>query len=58
MLDAVTAAHLAVIALSVGRRVLSLLDAGAVSREDVQALAQRHDLAKRWRAFEQRYLHE
>jgi hypothetical protein len=62
-LRVVTAAHLAVIALSVGRnkdhlRVLSLLDAGAVSREDVQALAQRHDLADRWRAFEQRYLHE
>ena len=56
----VGAAHLAVIALSVGRskdllRVLSLLQAGSVTREEVAGLARRHDLADRWTRFEQRF---
>jgi hypothetical protein len=57
----VTAAHLAVIALSVGRhkdhlRVLSLLDAGSVARQEVARLADRHGLTERWQRFEARFL--
>jgi hypothetical protein len=57
----VTAAHLAVIALSVGRhkddlRVLSLLEAGCVTRQEVALLADRHGLADRWQRFEARFL--
>ena len=56
----VTAAHLAVIALSVGRdkdhlRVLSLLEAGCVTRQEVELLADRHGLADRWQRFEARF---
>jgi hypothetical protein len=52
--------HLAVIALSVGRakdfaRVLSLLESGSVSREEVSRLAARHGLAEGWRRFESRF---
>ncbi len=59
----VGAAHLAVIALSVGRtkdqlRVLSLLQAGSVTREQVASLAFRHGLADRWTRFEQRFPNE
>ena len=57
----VDAAHLAVIALSVGRpkdhlRILSLLDVGSVQVEAIEALAVRHRLADRWRLFRRRHL--
>jgi hypothetical protein len=59
----VGASHLAVIALSVGRakdhlRIVSLLESGAVTREQIEALAQRHGLAERWALFKRRYLDE
>jgi hypothetical protein len=59
-LRVVRADHLAVIALSVGRakdltRILALLEAGSVGREQVAALAERHDLADAWRRFESRF---
>ena len=62
-LRVVRAEHLAVIALSVGRakdhtRVLALLEAGSVTREQVAALASRHGLADAWRRFESRFLDE
>ncbi len=57
----VGAAHLAAIALSVGRpkdhlRMLSLLDAGSVGVEAIGALAARHGLSERWRLFQRRHL--
>lgn len=57
----VDAVHLAVIALATGRakdltRILALLDAGAVTREQVAALAVRHGLADRWNGFVRRFL--
>ncbi len=60
-LRVVRAEHLAVIALSVGRakdyaRILSLLEAGAASREAIQGLARRHGLAQQWLAFQRRFL--
>lgn len=59
----VRADHLAVIALSVGRakdfaRILALLESGSVSREAIERLAARHDLADAWRRFESRFLNE
>ena len=53
--------HLAVIALATGRakdltRILALLDAGAVTREQVTALAARHGLADAWNGFVRRFL--
>jgi len=58
----VSACHLAVIALSVGRgkdfaRVLALLEARAVSAEGVAELAARHGLAEAWVKFQRRFLH-
>ena len=52
--------HLAVIALATGRakdlaRILALLDAGAVTREQVAALAARHGLAEAWNGFVRRF---
>ncbi len=60
-LRVVGAAHLAVIALSVGRpkdhlRILSLLDAGSVRAETIVALAARHGFSERWRLFQRRHL--
>ena len=60
-LRVVSAEHLAVIALSVGRakdyaRILALLEAGAVRKEAIQALALRHNLSARWLAFQRRFL--
>ncbi len=57
----VRAAHLAVIALSVGRakdfaRILALLESGSVTRQDVAKLAAGHGLADAWRRFESRFL--
>jgi hypothetical protein len=62
-LRVVSAAHLAAIALSVGRpkdhlRILSMLDAGSVRAETIEALAARHGLSDRWSAFRRRYLDE
>jgi len=59
----VGAKHLAVIALSVGRakdhtRILALLEAGAVGREEIESLALRHGLGARWQAFKKRFLDE
>ena len=59
----VRAAHLAVIALSVGRakdftRILSLLESDTVSRQEIGQLADRHGLAAAWQKFEARFLDE
>jgi len=59
----VRAAHLAVIALSVGRakdftRILALLETGSVNRQEVGELAAKHGLANRWTRFEERFLNE
>lgn len=59
----VSAAHLAVIALSVGRakdhaRILALLEAGAVTQGGIESLATRHELLDRWTAFKRRFLDE
>jgi len=59
----VRAAHLAVIALSVGRakdftRILALLESGSVTRQEVANLAARHSLADAWNRFESRFLSE
>lgn len=60
-LRVVGAEYLAVIALSVGRakdyaRILALLEAGAVTQEAIQNLAQRHGLTVAWQAFQRRFL--
>lgn len=53
--------HLSVIALSVGRgkdfaRILGLLESGAVTHEEIAALADRHGLSAAWQKFEERFL--
>lgn len=60
-LRVVSACHLAVIALSVGRgkdfaRILALLEAEAVRAERVAELATRHGLADAWARFQRRFL--
>jgi hypothetical protein len=60
-LRVVRAAHLAVIALGVGRakdfsRVLALLESGSVTPEQIGQLAMRHGLSEAWRRFETRFL--
>jgi hypothetical protein len=62
-LRVVGAEYLAVIALSVGRakdyaRILALLESGAVDKETIQSLAQRHGLAVPWQAFQRRFLND
>ena len=57
----VRAAHLAVIALSVGRakdftRILALLESGSITRQEIAGLAARHGLADAWKRFEGRFL--
>jgi hypothetical protein len=59
----VSAAHLAAIALSVGRakdhtRILALLESKATTRAAVDALAARHGLQDRWATFKRRFLDE
>lgn len=59
----ISAEYLAVIALSVGRakdhaRVIALLEAEAVDRERLEALATRHGLTKQWEIFRRRFLDE
>jgi hypothetical protein len=60
-LRVVSARHLAAIALGVGRakdhlRILSLLDAEAVTREVLAELAAKHGLAERWKQFVGKFL--
>jgi hypothetical protein len=62
-LRVVRAVYLAAIALSVGRskdtsRIVALLDAGAVAREELETLASRHGLADKWVRFRKRFLDE
>ena len=57
----VSACHLAVIALSVGRpkdyaRILALMEVKAVTREAVAEVAARHGLGERWQQFVGRFL--
>ena len=59
----VRAVHLAMIALSVGRakdftRILALLEAGSVNRQELGDLAAKHGLANHWRRFEERFFNE
>ena len=59
-LRVVSARYLAVIALSVGRpkdlaRILGLLEAGSVTREDIGKLATHHGLTEAWKRFESRF---
>lgn len=56
-------AHLAVIALSVGRpkdllRIHSLLDARAITAESLEKLALRHGLLKQWEKFKEKFFDE
>lgn len=62
-LRVVRAAHLGVIALSVGRpkdftRILALLESGSVLPEEIAELARRHGLEAAWRVFESRFLRD
>ena len=57
----VSARHLAIIALSVGRakdhlRILALLEANAVTRAELAELAARHGLVEHWKRFVGRFL--
>lgn len=53
--------HLAVLALSVGRakdftRILSLLESGSVTPDELRQLAARHGLSESWERFRSRFL--
>lgn len=57
----VSAVHLAVIALSVGRakdhlRIVSLLESGTVSEKAIAEVAARHGLSQQWDRFRKRFL--
>ena len=57
----VSAIHLAVIALSVGRpkdhlRILALIESKAVSEKALQERAAQHNLTARWSAFKRRFI--
>lgn len=57
----VSAIHLAVIALGVGRpkdylRILALIEAGAVHEKEIERLSALHNLADRWLLFKKRFL--
>ena len=57
----VDAVHLAVIALATGRakdyaRVLALLEAGAVTGEEIRVVAERHHLGGAWNEFLRRFV--
>ena len=59
-LRVVRADYLAVIALSVGRakdyaRILALLEALSVTRDQIAGLAAQHGLSDAWRRFEARF---
>lgn len=56
----VSAVHLAVIALSVGRpkdhlRILALIEADATPEEEIEKLAARHNLTAQWSVFKRRF---
>lgn len=60
-LRVVRARYLAAIALSVGRakdftRLLSLLESGAVGRQELSEIASTYGLEKEWERFERRFL--
>ena len=60
-LRVVRADYLAAIALSVGRakdfaRIIALLESESVSPEQIQGLAERHDLSEAWQRFKRRFL--
>ena len=62
-LRVVRPAHLAVIALSVGRakdwtRILALLESGSVTRDEIGALAARHELLETWEVFQKKFLND
>ena len=62
-LRVVSAEYLATIALETGRskdmaRILALLESASVTRQRIEALAQRHGLAEAWRRFTMRFLDE
>lgn len=62
-LRVVSAAYLAVIALSVGRakdwtRILSLLESGSVSEDDIGRLSDRYELLPAWRSFQKKFLRD
>lgn len=62
-LRVVGAAHLAAIALSVGRakdyaRILALLESKSVTADEIADLAGRHQLTDAWRRFRRRFLDE
>lgn len=62
-LRVVGAGYLALIALSTGRakdyaRILALLEAKSVTREELTRLADGHGLREAWLRFEERFLHE
>jgi len=62
-LRVIRADYLGVIALGVGRakdfaRVLALLESNAVTREELAALAKRHDLSAEYERFETRFFDE
>ncbi len=61
LLRVVTAVHLALIALSVGRakdfsRILALLEAESVKQQEIAAVAERHGLFEEWTRFAARFL--
>ncbi len=56
-----TAEHLAAIALRTGRpkdhnRILQFIEQGAIDREKLQAIVERHNLTEKWKRFEHRFL--
>ena len=60
-LRVVRADYLAVIALSVGRakdwtRILSLLESGSVTQDEISALAARYELSLAWQTFQKRFI--
>ena len=60
-LRVVRADYLAVIALSVGRakdwtRILSLLESGSVTQDEIATLASRYNLSAAWQTFHKRFM--
>lgn len=60
-LRVVRPAHLAAIALSVGRakdwtRILALLESGSVTRKEIAEIAGRHEMTASWSRFVERFL--
>jgi len=62
-LRVVSAEYLATIALETGRskdmaRILALLESASVTRQRIEALAQRHGLGEAWQRLNKRFLDE